>query len=131
MPQLEYGHLTSRMEDGVLILTLTDKAIQGERLTSTIRQELLDAVKESGARLVVIDFRNVAYVASMAFRPLLSLRRLVHDLRGRMAVSNLSPFVLEVFTATRMLISTQAMTATFEHYADAADAVAALREPVR
>jgi anti-anti-sigma factor len=126
MATTSYEHLESRIEQGVLILTITDRELTGEDLCAALRQELLDAVTESGARRIVVDFQHVKYVASVAFRPLLSLRRQVHDTGARMALCNLSRVVAEVFYATGVLINSRSAARLFEEEIDVAAAIASL-----
>lgn len=110
----------------MLILTITEKQLLDEELCNQLRQELLDAVTRTEARKIVVDLRFVEYVASVAFRPLLSLRRKVHDTGARMMLCNLSDFVADVFQATRLLIAGPGATAPFQEAADLTAAVQAL-----
>lgn len=126
MAEPTYRHVKTRVEQDVLVLTLLDKQILDEQACGVLRQELIDAVTRSGLKKVVVDFRFVEYVASVAFRPLLSLRRKVGDLGGRMVLCNLSEFVEDVFRVTRLLVSEHATTAPFEHQSSLTAAVRAL-----
>jgi anti-anti-sigma factor len=123
-----YSHLKSCIEQGVLVLTITEKELMGEELCAALRKELLVAVQESAAKRIVIDFRHVKFVASVAFRALLGLRREVEDINARMAICNLSPVVAEVFHATGLLITSRHAAPLFEEKADVAAAIAFLNE---
>jgi anti-sigma B factor antagonist len=129
MLQSAYSHVTTRTESGVLILTITEKQLTGEVLCDAIREELLDAVQQKAGK-VIVDFHNVDYVSSVAFRALLSLRRRVHDTEGRLVLCNLSPLVAEVFKVTRLLINSKSSPSMFDERPTIADAIAALNGPV-
>ena len=123
-----YSLTQSRIEQGVLILTISEKELTGEDLCAGLRDELVLAVRESGAKKIVIDFRYVRFVASVAFRTLLGLRREVQDRNARMAICNLSPVVAEIFHATGLLITSRSTTPLFEERPDVAAAIAFLNE---
>src|SRR5207245_2416840 len=121
-------HVKVTTEQGVLILTLLDKELRTETQCAAVREVFLDAVKQAGAKKVVVDFRFVHFLSSVAFRPLLSLRRLVHETAARLVLCGLSEMVAEVFHATRLLISTHATAAPFEEKPDVAAAIAYLNQ---
>lgn len=80
-------HVDVAMEQGVLVLTLLDRELRDEQQCAAIRREFLTAVNEEGAGKIAVDFRNVTFVASVGFRPPLSLRRLAHDTGARLVQS--------------------------------------------
>lgn len=127
MAEPNFKHISCRKEPGILVIVLADEKIQGDELGDSIRQSLLAAVSHYQVNKVVIDFRNVRYLSSAGFRPLLSLHRKLTDTRGRMVFCNLSPEILEVFTVTRLISSTRTGTAPFERAIDLADALARFR----
>lgn len=123
-----YSNLESRIEQAVLVLTITAEELAGEDLCAALRDELVAAVRESGAKRIVIDLRHVRSVASVAFRALLGLRREVQDSKARLALCNLSPVVTEIFHATGFLITSRATAPLFEEKPDAAAAIAFLNQ---
>jgi anti-sigma B factor antagonist len=123
-------HLKAGIEDGVLVLTLTDSQLQEERAAQELLQELAAMVDHYRARKVVVDLGSIRYISSVAFRPLLNLRRRLVEAHGRMMLCNLSPVVGDVFYTTRLVSPTGSFDAPFEMEKDVASAVAALnREP--
>lgn len=122
-----YRHISCRKESGILVIVLSDEKIQGDELGDAIRQDMLDALTHYQVNKVVIDFRNIIYLSSAGFRPLLSMHRKLNESRGRMIFCNLSPEILEVFTVTRLISSTRSRTAPFEKAVDLADALARFR----
>jgi anti-anti-sigma factor len=123
-----YSLTQSRIEQGVLILTISEKELTGEDLCAGLRDELVLTVRESGAKNIVIDFRYVRFVASVAFRTLLGLLREVEHRNARMALCNLSPVVAEIFHATGLLITSRSTAPLFEERPDVAAAIAFLNE---
>jgi anti-anti-sigma factor len=83
----------------------------------------LDAFSQAGKQKVIVDLGNVDFVSSVAFRPLLSLRRGVSDRNARLIVCNLSEFVAGVFNATRLLINPHSTGAPFEAQANLSTAL--------
>jgi anti-anti-sigma factor len=121
-------HLTSRTQEGVLVLTITENSVEGEEVPEALRQEMLAAVAKTNARKVVVDFQQTQYISSAAFRPLLALRRKLQEVGGRMLVCGLNPVVGDVFYTTRMISTGASFTAPFEMEPDVAAAVARLRD---
>jgi anti-sigma B factor antagonist len=121
------SHVAARTESGVVILTIKEKQLTGEDLCAAIREEMLSAVQEKAK--VIVDFSQVEYVSSVAFRALLSLRRRIHQLEGRLVLCNLSPLVSEVFKATRLLINSRSSPSMFEEQPTVEAGIAALNGP--
>jgi anti-anti-sigma factor len=127
MPEPQYHHLKGRTEQGVLVLTITEPQLQGDTLVDSLRRELRTAVGEPpGVQKVVLDLHLVRAVSSEAFRPLLSLRRRLGEVGGRMALCNLSPVVAKTFQVTRLVSTSRSSTPPFETESDVASAIALL-----
>jgi anti-sigma B factor antagonist len=65
-----------------------------------LRGQLLALAEEPGPANVVLDFRNVGYVSSLALDTLVTLRNKLQAVGRRVALRNLSPQVYEVFAVT-------------------------------
>src|SRR5262249_20972834 len=124
-------HSQAHMESDVLVLTLVATTLDSEDVCATLRDDLIRAVTETGTRKVVIDFRNVRSVSSVAFRPLLSVRRIMQQVSGRMLLCNLAEPVAHMFHATRLLNADQPAAATFQELRSLADAVTELNHQGR
>ncbi len=126
MPPPQCAHLWSHVQEGVLVLTLTESQFQDEKTAEAILQEMQEMVTYYAARKVAIDFQNVKYISSVAFRPLLNLRRKLQELGGRLILCGLSHVVGDVFYTTRLVSATGEFAAPFEMRPDVASAIARL-----
>jgi len=122
-----FSHISWRKDNDVLIIVLQDERLQGDDLAEGLRQEFIDALNMNGLNKVVIDFRNVKYLSTAGFRPLLTLHRKLHELRGRMIFCNLTPETAEVFIVTRLISATRLSSAPFESADDLPAALARFR----
>src|SRR5947207_889974 len=105
MPDRE-PYLNSVVERGVLVLTILRKQIEGEDLAAGLKEELAAAVAQHGTNRVVLDLSHCRYVSSIAFWPLLALRRQLADTSGKLLITGLTGAVHEVFASTKMVSST-------------------------
>jgi anti-anti-sigma factor len=119
-----YRHLTARTEQGVPVLTLTDREIRGDELADELRADLLAAVGD--ADRVVLDLGHVVYLSSVAFRPLLQLHGALKERGGRIVLCRLTGPVQEVLHLTRLISTSRSSRAPFEEQPDVAAAVASL-----
>jgi len=118
MAEAQQLRVQSRLDQGVLVLTFLDRSIHTDTLAETLRDQLLDAVATTRSSMVVLDFRNVEYLSSAGFRPLLSLRRKLHESGGRLILCNLHPDVANVFRITRLISTSKSAAAPFEQADD-------------
>jgi anti-anti-sigma factor len=129
MSQPNYRHLESNVVSGVLVITVKETQLQDEKLAQAIQDELLAAVNSSGISNVVVDLRNIRYVSSVAFRPLLRIRRHVYDAGGKLILCGMSRVVGDVFFTTKLVSPDGSFVAPFEMAADAAAAVERITSP--
>jgi anti-anti-sigma factor len=115
------------VEQDVLVLTILQRRIQGEEVAQELREEMQAAVDQAGRNRVVIDLQHTEYLSSVAFWPLLSLRRRLLDAGGRLIICGLTGDIQDVFATTKMISTGGAADAPFEVAADAPEAVARLR----
>jgi anti-anti-sigma factor len=127
MPDNKFTHIACRKDNGVLIVLLLDEKLQGDELADGLRQDFIEALSIHGLNKLIIDFRNVKYLSTAGFRPLLTLHRKLHELQGRMVFCNLSPETEEVFVVTRLISPNRYSTAPFERAEDIPSALARFR----
>jgi anti-anti-sigma factor len=130
MAELHYQHLTASLDRSVLVLTITERELQEEKLAAAVGEELLDAVAQFSARKVVIDMQRLNYMSSVAFRPLLRLRSKLRETGGRMILCGLTPVVGDIFYTTKMLNKSGVFEAPFQTEPDVAAAVERLNREV-
>ncbi len=121
-------HVKSRTERGILVLTITEPQLLGDKLVHALRQELMAVVAQPGTRQVVLDLQPVKVLSSEAFRPLLSLRRTIQERGGQLVLCNLAPTVAKVLQETRLITTSRSSGAAFDVQADVATAVASLAD---
>jgi anti-anti-sigma factor len=122
MPDSLYHHV----ECPALVLSITESQLQGDPVAEALREDLLAAVDRSGARSVILDFKGVTYISSVAFRPLLSLHRKLKQTGGRLILCGMADRVAEVFHVTRLISTSRTSAAPFESQADVPAAMASL-----
>jgi anti-anti-sigma factor len=115
--------LHSSVDQGVLVLTIVQSRIQGEETAQQLREEMQLALEQSGTNRVVVDLQHVRYLSSVAFWPLLSLRRQLIDAGGHLIICSLTGDIEILFLTTRMISTGGAVDAPFEVAPDAAAAV--------
>jgi anti-anti-sigma factor len=128
MADSRYRLVTVRMDKGVLVLAITHTQLRSTEfdVVERLREEMLQALAESKASKVVVDLSAVQQVGSASFRPLLSLRRKLHEASGHLILCGLQPDVRDVFLVTRLIDSTGSSAATFGAAPDVASALARL-----
>jgi anti-anti-sigma factor len=130
MPETPYRLLKTEAAPDALVLTITEPQVEGDEVAHALLGELLAATEAAGASNVIVDFQHVRYISSVAFAPLLKLRRKLQEANGRLVVCGLSSMVGDVFYSTRMISSSGDFTAPFEMQPDVAAARAALSVPL-
>lgn len=118
--------LHSSVDRGVLVLTIMQPRIQGEEAAQQLREEMQLPLEKARVNRVVVDLQHVRYLSSVAFWPLLNLRRQLLTARGRLIICGLTGDIETLFLTTKMISSGGAVDAPFEVAADAAAAVARL-----
>ncbi len=126
MPRTTEPSLQSSVEDGVLVLTLLWSHIEGEEAAHVLGRDIQEALTRTGAKAVVVDMQHTRFVSSVAFWPLLNLRRQLQQKGGRLLICGLSGAVEDVFCTTKMVSTGGGVDAPFQMAPDRAAAVALL-----
>jgi anti-anti-sigma factor len=116
------------VDQGVLVLIFTQQRIQGEETAQQLRDEMQRAFTQAGVNHVVVDLQHVRYLSSVAFWPLLSLRKQLRETNGRMIICGLSGDLEDVFTTTKMISTGGAVDAPFEVAADVPEALERMKK---
>jgi anti-anti-sigma factor len=126
MAQPQTPRVQSRVQDGVLVVTITEPRLHGDKVTHGLRRDLQALIDSASATRVVLDFGSVVSLSSEAFRPLLSLRRRLSEAGGRLVLCNLSPQVAQAFQATRLVGGLRTSSAAFDVQPDIDSAIGSL-----
>jgi anti-anti-sigma factor len=111
------------LNQGVLVLTIVQPSIQGEESAQQLREEMQLALEKTGINRVVVDLQHVRYLSSVAFWPLLNLRRQLLTVNGRLIICGLTGDIEILFLTTKMISSGGAVDAPFEVAPDSAAAI--------
>jgi anti-anti-sigma factor len=121
-----FRHHTCRMENGVLVISITESKLQGDELADSLNDHLLATITQAQARKVALDFRQVDRIATACLRPLLNLRNHLHAREGRLVLCNLHPQVAEILSVTRLTSTIGVGPVPLESAPDLPSAIAAL-----
>jgi anti-anti-sigma factor len=124
-----YRYISVQEDDGVLILAIELARVDRYELAESMGRELVEAVQAKSSPKVVVDLGKVAYMSSVGYGPLISLRSRVREAGGRLILCGLAGVVKEMFEATRLLINPHSPKSLFEFTDTCEQAVAALGEP--
>src|SRR5436309_15798523 len=103
MAETSYQHISLETVDGVLVVTLNEPQLRGDKMADALREELLAIVGNKSGQRIVISFQKVDYVFSAAFRPFLSLRRRLQRSGGRLLLCKLAAAVYQLFRVVRLI----------------------------
>ena len=120
--------LHSSVDQGVLVLVVTQPRIQGEEAAQQLRDEMQNALEHEGVNRVVVDLQHVRYLSSVVFWPLLSLRRQLLNAGGRMLICGLSGDIEDLFLTTKLISNGGTADAPFDVATDAAAALGKMQE---
>ena len=86
--------LTATPSEGVTVIKIEGNL---DTQTSPEAQEELDRIVEDGARKLLIDFADLAYISSAGLRILLATAKKLTTEQGEMRMCNMNDVVKEVF----------------------------------
>lgn len=93
--------VVDRKDNDIHVVKLLPRRILDEIQISEIGQGLGGLI-ESGARDLVLDFSNVDHFSSSALGMLITLKKQVDDVQGRMKLCYIRTQILQVFKITRL-----------------------------
>jgi stage II sporulation protein AA (anti-sigma F factor antagonist) len=96
------SHLHVRRADGVAEATLVGCPRFSAENGESIRGELLGLADEIGGARMVLDLGGVEYLSSTGLTVLLVLKKKLEAASARLTLSNLTPQVKELFSATHL-----------------------------
>jgi anti-anti-sigma factor len=126
MAEPRYRYLESRIEHGVLVLTVAVPQLQGEELSRAVGEEMQTAADDAALAKVVLDLARVKFLTSLGLQALLHFRRHLRPRGGQLLLCNLSPTVADVLFTTRVASASESDILPFRLAPDVATAVAQL-----
>lgn len=122
-----FRYLTSIIRDDILVLSLNEPQVRGDEMADGLARELTTAVDQSSIGKIVVDLKNVQFMSSVGFRPLLQLHQKAKEKHGRVVLCNLTKDVADVLHVTRLITTSRSMQAPFEEQPDVEAAIASLK----
>jgi anti-sigma B factor antagonist len=88
--------IEKRIDDGVVVLEVSGEltAVTAEQLTTAVEQAITEAKK------MVLDFKDLDYLASAGLRVILNTKKKMNALKGELIIRNVSEDVMNVFEMT-------------------------------
>lgn len=117
------GYTTSRVENGVLVLSVEIDQLRDTETSYALRDEIVPLLANPESKDVVVDLRPVEFVNSIGLVALLSVRKHVP---GRVVLCNVSAFVRNLLRLSRLTATDPSQSAPFEVQESVAAALASL-----
>ncbi len=95
------AHLKIKQAGEVAVVEFADRKILEELSIQEIGEELKRLAERPGAKLL-LNFENVAHLASAALGMLITLHKRVQEQHGVMKLSNINRQIFQVFKITRL-----------------------------
>jgi len=97
-------HVTSRIEDDVLIITIKDPRLIDYDQVRAMRTEIELAIDESSTKLVAVDMSNVEMITSVAILPLVGGSGRARHLGGEAVFCNMSEMVNYALETCKLVV---------------------------
>jgi anti-anti-sigma regulatory factor len=96
--------LDCRIDQDVLVVQIRKPEVSGEELAVQLKADLLDAVKQHDAKLLVIDFQKVKYMTSRPYGAIAGFSaEFVRNRGGKMALCGLTEYTRESLSALHFI----------------------------
>jgi len=114
------AELSSQRKDDVLVVRFSSEKIFADALIGQIGEELLEAVEQSGGKML-LDFGPVKFLSSLMIGRVIMLRKNCKASKVDIKLCNIHPSVKGVFEVTRL-------DRLFKMYDSVEDAMKAFQE---
>ena len=91
-----------RQEGDVTIVQFKDRKILDEKRIQEIGSDLIGLVETQQRKDLVLSFKDVDYLSSAALGKLITLRRKVNEVNGRLKLCCIAPETFKVFVVSRL-----------------------------
>ena len=91
-----------RQEGDVTIVQFKDRKILDDAKIQEVGNELNHLVEGQGCKDLLLSFKDVDYLSSAALGKLITLRRKVNEVSGRLKLCSIAPETFQVFVVSRL-----------------------------
>ena len=102
MSEEAWQRIDVRQEEDVTIVQFRDSKILDEACIQQVGDELTTLIETHWRHKLVLNFKDVDYLSSSALGKLITLRRKVKEVDGRLKLCNISPETFQVFVVSRL-----------------------------
>lgn len=86
----------------VTVATFTDRHLLDQKTLETIGEELSGLVDDAGRQKLVLDFRNVQDISSLAIGMLVTLNKKIRAAGGKLVLCRMDPELRQVMAITQL-----------------------------
>jgi anti-sigma B factor antagonist len=97
-----YERITVEDKGGVQIVRFRESDILDQINIQEIGEEMYSVVESTPNVKLVVDFRGVEYLSSTALGKLITLKKKVEAVKGKLRLASIKPEIMEVFKITRL-----------------------------
>ena len=94
--------ITVNERDGAIVVQFRDSKILEDRTIQQLGAELIDLIQGRTAPQMVLDFTGVKYLSSAALGKLITLRRKVDQVGGRLKLCEIALETMDVFKIAKL-----------------------------
>ncbi|MCA9124530.1 MAG: STAS domain-containing protein [Planctomycetaceae bacterium] len=100
-------HIATRYEQGILIVEVIPKRLNDERQVFALRDEIVEAMRQSKSNDVIIDMKNVEYLTSIALLPFVGIRSAAKQRGGRAVLAEPAGIVVDVLSVSQLIVESR------------------------
>lgn len=99
-PPTKKKELEVQDSGNVTIVNFTRAKILDDQVIQSIGEQLFGLVDAQGKQNILLNFAKVEYLSSAALGKLISLNKKIATVKGKLALCNIAPSIIEVFDIT-------------------------------
>lgn len=105
-------HLQCSVDGSVAVVTLLDEQLRNPEVVNQVKDAMIEAIRGTGCRNVVIDLGRVTFIGSVGFLAFLAVRRIA-DIEN-VVLCNLTPNIRQMFGVSRLIPTDLSPSAPFQ-----------------
>ena len=98
----KFKHLEVKDVGGVTVIRVLDRTLSNQSTILDLNEELLPLLEKKDMHNVLLDLAPVEAISSLMLSKLISLKKQVESMGGKLVLCNLRRRVYEVFAVTRL-----------------------------